>query len=243
MRLRIRFAKLGKVRFTSHRDVARIWERALRKAALPVAYSEGFSPRPKLSFGLALSTGFESHAEYLDIQLKEQDGGEAAPWDGTTADDMARRLDKALPVGIDVLAVAPTDRGGDSLQQAVVSCTWAIDIDDLDTEQAAEQVARLLAAEQIVVERERKGRIVCEDIRHQVLALDVSEATETGVRLLADLGTQPRALRPEELLAAMDPSLEARSVCRMHQWMLQEDARVEPLTVDAVPAPLAEVRA
>ena len=60
MRLRIAFSKHGKIRFTSHRDVARIWERALRRTNLPVAYSEGFTPRPKLSFGLALSTGHES---------------------------------------------------------------------------------------------------------------------------------------------------------------------------------------
>src|SRR3954466_11109388 len=69
MKVRIRFSKLGKVRFTSHRDVARIWERALRRAAVPVAYTEGFSPHPKLSFGLALSTGHESLGEYLDVDI------------------------------------------------------------------------------------------------------------------------------------------------------------------------------
>ncbi|MDP6215212.1 MAG: hypothetical protein QGI41_09780, partial [Acidimicrobiales bacterium] len=82
-----------------------------------------------------------------------------------------------------------------------------------------------------------------EDIRHQVLALDVTGETDDGVRLTADLGTQPRALRPDEMLAAMDPPLLARSVCRMNQWMSQGDDRIEPLSVDAAPAPLAEVRA
>ena len=62
MRLRVRYSKKGKVRFTSHRDVARIWERALRRVGLGMAYSQGFSPRPKMSFGLALSTGHESEA-------------------------------------------------------------------------------------------------------------------------------------------------------------------------------------
>ena len=57
MRIRFRFSKLGKIRFTSQRDVARMWERALRRAGLPLAYTEGFSPRPQLSFGLALPTG------------------------------------------------------------------------------------------------------------------------------------------------------------------------------------------
>jgi radical SAM-linked protein len=65
----VRFTKLGKVRFTSHRDVARLWERALRKAGVPVAYTGGFAPRPRLHFGLALPTGYESHAEYLDVDL------------------------------------------------------------------------------------------------------------------------------------------------------------------------------
>ena len=69
MRLRIRFSKLGKVRFVGHRDVARIMERALRRCGVPVTYSEGFSPRLRMSFGLALPTCYESEAEYLDVPL------------------------------------------------------------------------------------------------------------------------------------------------------------------------------
>ncbi|MED5540523.1 MAG: TIGR03936 family radical SAM-associated protein, partial [Actinomycetota bacterium] len=69
MRLRLRFSKIGKVRFVGHRDVARIIERGLRRCGVPVTYSEGFSPRVRLSFGLALPTCYESEAEYLDIPL------------------------------------------------------------------------------------------------------------------------------------------------------------------------------
>lgn len=69
MEVRVRYAKVGKVRFLSHRDLARILERAVRRAGLPVAYSQGYSPRARLHFGLALSTGYESLAEYLDIDL------------------------------------------------------------------------------------------------------------------------------------------------------------------------------
>jgi radical SAM-linked protein len=65
--VRIRFSKRGKVRFISHRDVARAFERAFRIEQLPLAFTEGFSPRPKVSFGLALSVGHESDAEYLDV--------------------------------------------------------------------------------------------------------------------------------------------------------------------------------
>ena len=78
-RVRFRYSKAGKVRFCSHRDLARVWERALRRARLPVAYSEGFSPRPKLSFGLALSTGYESVAEYVDVELMTSTEPDALP--------------------------------------------------------------------------------------------------------------------------------------------------------------------
>ena len=86
MKLRLRFSKTGKVRWTSHRDVARMWERAFRRTRLPLVYTAGFSPRPKISFGLALPTGHESVAEYLDVELAHEgpqsvaeDNGDAAP--------------------------------------------------------------------------------------------------------------------------------------------------------------------
>ncbi|MCH2425961.1 MAG: TIGR03936 family radical SAM-associated protein [Acidimicrobiales bacterium] len=238
MRLRIRYSKKGKVRFISHRDVARIWERALRRVGVSVAYSQGFSPRPKLSFGLALSTGHESEAEFLDLELSDEDGD----WTAVRGVDLAARLTAALPVGLDVVAVAPVEKG-DSLQQAVTSCTWAIEVDDVDREYMDAWVAGVLSREEIVVERERKGKPVVEDLRPHVLALDVTGTTETGIRLSADLGTQPRALRPTELLAAMDPPLTARTVCRMNQWMSQGDGREEPLMAPTVPAPSARVPA
>ena len=236
MRLRIRYSKKGKVRFISHRDVARIWERALRRVGVSVAYSQGFSPRPKLSFGLALSTGHESEAEFLDLELSDEDGD----WTAVRGEDLAARLRAALPVGLDVVAIAPVEKG-DSLQQAVTSCTWAIEVDDVDREYMDAWVADVLSREEIVVERERKGKPVVEDLRPHVLALDVTGTTETGIRLSADLGTQPRALRPTELLAAVDPPLTARTVCRMNQWMSQGDDREEPLMAPVPPAPSASV--
>ncbi len=245
MRVRIRFTKVGKVRFTSHRDVARIWERALRRAGISMAYSQGFSPRPKLSFGLALSTGHESDAEYLDVELVDERYAAEDAWgdSGTAATDLAEALTSVLPDGMDVVAVAPIafdGTKGESLQQAVVSCTWAVEVDGVERADVDAWVADVLSREEIVVERERKGKPVVEDLRPQVLALRVEEESGTGssgVRLLADLGTQPRALRPTELLVAVDPPLVARSVRRMNQWMSQGADREEPLTVAVAPAP------
>ena len=105
MRVRIRFVKLGKIRWTSHRDVARMWERAFRRAALPVAYTAGFSPRPKVSFGLALPTGHESVAEYLDVELAP-----AGP--DVVIASLPARLSSALPAGVDVTGCWPSSTPG-----------------------------------------------------------------------------------------------------------------------------------
>ncbi|MDH4168790.1 MAG: TIGR03936 family radical SAM-associated protein [Acidimicrobiia bacterium] len=218
-KIRIRHTKQGKVRFTSHRDVARMWERALRRVRLPVAYSEGFSPRPKLSFGLALSTGYESLAEYLDVELSER----------IDLTDLPPRLTEALPSGLEVAAVADIERSTDSLQQAITSCTWEIEVSDTDLPTVTEAVARALAAEHIVVTRERKGKPVTDDLRPLVRHLDVTGSNESGCRLTAVLGTQPRALRPAELLAALEPPLELRRVLRTHQWIDADTGRREPL--------------
>ena len=93
MILRLRYAKIGKVRFTSHRDTARIWERALRRAGLPVLTRSGFTPRPRVSFGLALPTGAESIAEYLDLEVV--DGAVTE----TDLGELPDRLTDALPIG------------------------------------------------------------------------------------------------------------------------------------------------
>ncbi|MEO7442592.1 MAG: TIGR03936 family radical SAM-associated protein, partial [Acidimicrobiales bacterium] len=138
MRVRFRFEKLGKVRWTSHRDVARMWERAFRRIQLPLAYSQGFSPRPKVSFGLALPTGAESLAEYLDVEL--------AP--GVVADLSAlpARLTAALPVGVDVTEAGPVEDGSASLQAEVTSCCWVVEVAGIVAVDLAERVAAAKAA-------------------------------------------------------------------------------------------------
>ena len=145
MRLRIAFSKHGKVRFTSHRDVARIWERALRRSELPVAYSEGFNPRPKLSFGLALSTGHESNGEYIDVDL---DPERVADLD---IDSLAGLLTTHLPVGLTATGVVVVDRRMPSLQQAVTSCTWQIDVRDVDPVIVEASIDRLLGCDEVTV--------------------------------------------------------------------------------------------
>jgi len=227
MRLRVRFQKLGKVRWTSHRDVARMWERACRRIQLPLAYTGGFSPRPKLSFGLALPTGAESLAEYLDLEV----ASDAV----VDIDGLPARLSPALPAGVDVAAVAAVDPKAPSLQEDVVSCEWRLGVapgGDLPVVvDLAALVDRALASSSLLVERERKGRLSVDDVRPAILALS-AEATAGGEpELEALLATRPRALRPQELLRALGPDLEAPRVCRTHQWIERDGLREEPLAV------------
>ena len=231
LKVRIRFSKLGKVRFTSHRDVARMWERALRRAAVGVAYTEGFSPHPKLSFGLALSTGHESLGEYLDVDIDRA----AAPVD---IEGLPARLDPCLPIGLGVQAAAEIEPGTPSLQQAVTSCTWRIEV--MGAHDITDRVARCLAAESLVVTRERKGQKVTDDLRPAILSLEV----ENG-EVLTELATQPRGVRPSELIALLGDELTEGRVCRLHQWMSTDGAREEPLPLShhATLAPHAEARA
>lgn len=236
MRIRLRFTKLGKVRFVGHRDVARILERSLRRAGLPLAMTEGFSPRPKVHFGLALSTGYESLGEYLDVDLQPEAAADV-PLGALPA-----QLTSLLPPGITVEAVAEIDRRELSLQQAVTSCTWQIELIGPSVEQLSEQVVALLARDALPVVRERKGQRVHDDIRPAVVRLDV-----VGDHLEAELSTQPRGVRPAELLGAFeppqpDPITEGGRVCRTNQWIVTADgAKREPL--HATPAPHAEARA
>ena len=115
--IRLRYTKRGKVRWISHRDVARALERAFRIAALPLAFTEGFSPRPKVSFGLALSTGHESDAEYLDLVLT----------DDVDLDALACSLTEALPEGIAVSGAAPLVERAPALQEAVTAVEWRVE--------------------------------------------------------------------------------------------------------------------
>ena len=231
MKLRVRYQKLGKVRWISHRDIARCVERAVRRAKLPVAYSEGFSPRPRIAFGLALPTGAESLAEYLDIDF----GGNEV--DVTT---VGPALSAGLPVGIEVAATAPVPAGSLSLQEGVVACRWEIGLfgDAMPTDWFDGAASRLLAADELVVTRERKGQMVSDDIRPNIAALS-AEARPDGTAILAvELSTYPRGIRPADLGHALELPATRLDVRRTHQWIAPSDgARTEPLLLDETSYP------
>ncbi len=223
--LRIRFSKAGRVRFVSHRDVARLFERALRKLQLPVAYTEGFSPRPKLSFGLALTVAHESEAEYLDVELYEPISLEALP----------AAFTNALPEGITVQAVIGLQRGMPSLQQAIVCCDWRIEVVGSPLADISIAVADVMGSPELQVERVRKKKTTVADVRPAILHLEVVGPMGEGVELGTGLGTDLVCLRPAELVGVIGSALASGSelaegrVRRTHQWMIVDGARCEPV--------------
>jgi radical SAM-linked protein len=234
--VRVRFTKRGKVRFISHRDVARAFERAFRIEQLPLAFTQGFSPRPKVSFGLALSVGYESEAEYLDVELEHELNVDALP----------AALSAALPEGIDVLAAAPLADRAPALQESVTAVDYEVVVEHgdggaLDVADVRRLVDAALAAETLQATRRRKGRDVVDDVRPLVRAVDVLGPDEHGVRLHLSLATQPSSIRPGEVVAAFGDLTETR-VLRTRQWIERGGARLEPLEVDPRPRAI-EVRA
>jgi len=236
--LRIRYTKLGKIRFIGHRDVARIWERTLRKANIPVLYSQGFSPHPRISFGLALPTGFESEAEYVDVYL-----GEDYFLDDFDEKIIQENINKALPFGMNVLAVGIVSTSGDSLQQAVDTCVWEVRVSGTNVKEFKEIRQKLFSSDSLKIERERKGKVLVEDVRSQVHSMDITEEHIDGVTIITELGTKPRVLRPTDLLKRINSELRTISVLRKEQLTLQGNQRFEPLSIELHPAAPAEVLA
>jgi len=227
--VRIRFAKRGRVRFISHRDVARAFERALRVAELPVAVTRGFTPHPRIGFGLALAVGHESDAEYLDVGFDRP----------VRPHSVVAGLAAVLPEGLVPDGAVELAPGAPALQEAVTSVEYAIDAGAPEPA-AREAVGALLAAGEAVLTRSRKGREATEDVRPLVRRLSLVEGGDGWTRLQAEIATRPRGLRPSELLEVLGGFLgpEAgvrfteRRVRRTHQWMERGGARLEPLEAD-----------
>ncbi len=187
-RLRIRYAKRGRLRFTSHRDFSRAFERAVFRARIPMAYSSGFNPHPRISYAGASPTGAASEAEYLEIGLAQV----------VDPADVHRELDEALPEGLDVLEVVESPGG--SLSDQLTGSRWRIGLPgDADL---APLVERFLDQETILVERMTKKGLREFDARGAVVSMRAEPGPGGTVLDLVLRHTVP-AVRPDDVLTAM----------------------------------------
>ena len=220
----MRYAKRGRLRFTSHRDFSRAFERAVFRARVPMAYSSGFNPHPRISYAGAAPTGSASEAEYLELALAEV----------VVPADVHAMLDESLPPGLDVLDVVESPGG--SLSELLECSRWRI---DLAVERAAvdDAVARFLASDVALVERMTKKGMREFDARGAVLALEVLADDAAPGRTTLDVvlrhGTP--AVRPDDVLRGLEavaglPAGEAPLMTRLAQGPLLESGEVgDPL--------------
>lgn len=194
-KLRIRYAKRGRLRFTSHRDFARAFERAVRRARVPIAFSSGYSPHPKISYANASPTGAATEAEYLEIGLTR----ECDP-DAVRAD-----LDASLPPGLDILEVVVA-AGQGSLADRLQASEWSIELRGVDVAAASAAVEAFLAADLVEVERMTKRGLRTFDARADVLALEALAGDEGDVPcaiLKVVLRHDTPSVRPDDVLAGL----------------------------------------
>ena len=229
-RIRLRYTKRGRLRFTSHRDIARVFERALRRAEVPMAFSAGFSPHPKVSWVGAAATGVASEAEYVEIALAQ-----ARP-----VEEVRAALDASLPDGIDLVEAVEAGPGP-ALAELVTASRWRIVLPEVDPAQARAAVAAFLAQEAVEVERMTKGGRRAFDARGPVVSLLASE--EGGCAIL-DLVVQhvTPAVRPDDVLSALRAVSDLATpvppaVTRLAQGPLTADGEVgDPFAPDRVAA-------
>ena len=241
--LRLRYAKRGRIRFISHRDVARAFERALRAAGLPLAFTQGFTPRPRMGFGPALALGYESDAEYLDVALERPVELERLPVD----------LSAVLPTGLTVTGVAELAARAPALGESITHHCWEIEvtpaIDAFGEPAPGPAPARLLdvvggrvdalrSRSAWEVERDRKGITTRVEVRAGLHRVEVVPGPDGAVLLTVEVGAGATSPRPAEVVAAVAADLGLRRVIRRAQWIERDGVRRDPLVADAARTPL-----
>ena len=188
MRVRITFTKQGALRYTGHLDLHRLWERAMRRADLPITYSQGFHPQPRMSLAAALPLGFSSRCEMLDVRLNDE----------IPLEDIRVRLKDNLPHDIQVTNIESVDERAPALQTQVVSAQYHVQLTEpVDGSDLKRRVAELLESESIP--RERRGKFY--DLRSLIEALTADIESSTLQMTLA--AREGATGRPDEVLTAL----------------------------------------
>jgi radical SAM-linked protein len=206
MRIRITFTKQGPLRYTGHLDLHKLWERTARRADLPLAYSQGFHPQPKMNIAAALPLGFSSRCEVLDMRLKND-----IPLDG-----LSEKLQATLPEGIRVLNVESVDEHLPALQTLVASAEYEVTLKEpVEGSDLERRVVTVMASE--ALPRERRGKSY--DLRPLIEELHCIEPAQEQLpglfKIYMRLSAREGATgRPEEVLDALGISFEETRIER-----------------------------
>lgn len=198
MRIRITFSKLGALRYTGHLDLHKLWERAARRAELPLAYSQGFHPQPKMNIAAALPLGFSSRCEVLDMRLEHD----------IQLDGLREKLQRTLPTGIQVTNVESIDERAPTLQTQVLSAEYEVSLPEAGFgEEVERKIESVLGSTSIIRTRREKEY----DLRPLIETLELIDG-KIFMKLAAREGATGR---PEEVLDALGIAFEDTRIERI----------------------------
>ncbi len=192
MRVRITFAKQGALRYTGHLDLHSLWERTMRRAELPLTYSQGFHPQPKMSLAAALPLGFSSRCEVLDVRFNED----------IPIEDIKTRLQDNLPKDIQISKIELTDERAPALQALVLSAAYEVHLTEpIDGKELTKKVEAAMMSE--TLPRERRGKAY--DLRPLIEMLSIVTQADGKIWLRMTLAAREGATgRPEEVLNVLE---------------------------------------
>lgn len=208
MRIQITFTKQGALRYTGHLDLHRLWERAARRAEIPLAYSQGFHPQPRMSLAAALPLGFSSRCEVLDMRLERD-----VPLDG-----MRDKLQATLPSGIQVLSIEQMDDRAPALQTQVVSAEYEVQLTEaVDGSDLKRRIDSILEAESIIRTRRDKKydlRPLIEELQVLESGSLLSEQARSFAIYMKLSAREGATGRPEEVLDELGIAFEGTRIER-----------------------------
>ena len=230
-RLWVRYTRADRLRFASHRDLARTLERALLRANIPMAYSQGFSPHPKISYAGAAPTGTASNAEYLELGLAE----ERDPL------QIQHALNQVLPTGMQITGIGVSPGG--ALAERIDTSHWQIELQGVPPDRVNAAVHAFLAAETAPVQRVMKDGPRTLNTRPPVVSLSASpEIDRDCVILNLVVRHVTPAVRPDDVFAALRELADLvppspPMATRLAQGLLTDNGRLaDPLPITAVSA-------
>ncbi|MBO8137268.1 MAG: DUF2344 domain-containing protein [Desulfotomaculum sp.] len=215
---KIMFSKTGMARFISHLDLLRIFERAFRRADLPMAFSQGFNPHPKMSIAAPLAVGIEGKQELLEIELTGK----------MEENEITRRLNSSLPAGVEVLGVKQA-QGTKPLMAMVKRAVYSFECmpgKEIKQQQVEQAVSSLLNEDYIIVKRSVKGRVKEVDIRPGILSLE-GKLTNGEIIIKAEVKSGSEGnVRPEEIKAELEKAgIPLGAGCKIYRLGLYGDEK------------------
>jgi radical SAM-linked protein len=213
-RLQITFGKSGALKYTGNLDIAKTWERVLRRADLPILYTKGFNTRPRIQLASALPLGISSECEILDVSLRET----------IVLDGLIEKLLSVSPEGLQIYQIKEVPVNSPTLQTLVRSAEYRIHFEDeINRDRLQAAIDNLMAADSIMKTKQHKGKERASDLRPLIYSLKIDESGDLIAHIaVGDFGN----VRPEDILSELGLQDEDCTVHRFRLHLVNENPTV-----------------